>query len=181
MISSRAELIAAVENGLSPKYELFWGHTQREAGVVDRACFSQWYLRAFEVGDARYPTAEHFMMAQKARCFDDAEALQKILSCASPADAKALGRSVRNYDDGVWASRRFEAVIAGNLAKFSQHAELKAVLLATGDAVIVEAAPRDCVWGIGLGAANPRSRDPRQWRGHNLLGFALMQVRERLA
>lgn len=180
MLSTRAELIAEIERGLSPRYCFFWGHTQREAHTVDRACFSQWYPRSFEVDAVTYASAEHFMMAQKARLFADTEALQRILESTSPADAKALGRTVRNYDDAAWGAKRFEAVVTGNVAKFSQHAALKAVLLATGDDVLVEAAPRDCVWGIGLGAANPKSLDPRQWRGHNLLGFALMQVRDRL-
>jgi len=181
MISTRAELITAIEGGLTPRYAFFWGHTPREAAVVDRACFSQWYPRAFEVAGVRYPSAEHWMMAQKARCFDDAEALARILESPSPADAKALGRTVRNFDDAVWASKRFETVVTGNVAKFSEHPELKAVLIATGEDVLVEAAPRDLVWGIGLGAANPRAVDPRAWRGLNLLGFALMQVRARLA
>jgi ribA/ribD-fused uncharacterized protein len=53
-------------------------------------------------------------------------------------------------------------------------------LLGTGEQVLVEASPRDVVWGIGLGASNPAARDPRRWRGKNLLGFALMEARARL-
>ena len=53
-------------------------------------------------------------------------------------------------------------------------------LLSTGNAILVEAAPRDLIWGIGLGDHNERARDPAQWRGRNMLGFALVEVRERL-
>jgi ribA/ribD-fused uncharacterized protein len=128
-----------------------------------------------------YATAEHFMMASKARLFGDDESLRAILAADSPADAKALGRGVRDYRDDAWAAARFDFVVEGNVAKFGQHADLASFLRATGDRVLVEASPRDVIWGIGLGASNPRAREPSQWRGANLLGFALMEVRSRLA
>ena len=59
-------------------------------------------------------------------------------------------------------------------------AEFAKFLLGTGDSIIVEASPLDRVWGIGLGAANELATNPERWRGLNLLGFALMEVRERL-
>jgi ribA/ribD-fused uncharacterized protein len=68
----------------------------------------------------------------------------------------------------------------GKLAKFGQHPELSAFLVAIAPDVIVEASPRDTIWGIGLGAKNPAARAPRRWRGENRLGFALMEVRARL-
>jgi len=54
-------------------------------------------------------------------------------------------------------------------------------LIATGDRVLVEASPRDTIWGIGMGASNPDAKDPTKWRGRNLLGFALMEARASLA
>lgn len=71
-------------------------------------------------------------------------------------------------------------MVAGNLAKFGQHTDLREYLLGTGDRVLVEASPLDRVWGIGLAADDERAVSPDQWRGLNLLGFALMQVRETL-
>jgi ribA/ribD-fused uncharacterized protein len=71
-------------------------------------------------------------------------------------------------------------VTRGNVAKFGQHEDLRAFLLATDERVLVEASPRDAVWGIGLGASNPDARIPERWRGRNLLGFALMEARSRL-
>jgi ribA/ribD-fused uncharacterized protein len=68
-------------------------------------------------------------------------------------------------------------VIQGNLAKFSQNPLLERFLLETGTRVLVEAAPRDLIWGIGLGQNDPRAQDPATWQGLNLLGFALMEVR----
>ena len=76
---------------------------------------------------------------------------------------------------------RSETVVRGNVAKFGDHADLRAFLVGTGDRVLVEASPRDRIWGIGLGAANPAAQDPATWRGENLLGFALMEARERLS
>ena len=130
------------------------------------------------VNGVTYVTAEQFMMASKARLFGDGEALERILAEASPAAQKALGRAVRRFDDGVWARHRFEVVAFGSFAKFSQDEALRAHLLSTGDAVLVEASPRDRVWGIGLGRDNPLVQQPARWRGQNLLGFALVHARD---
>jgi ribA/ribD-fused uncharacterized protein len=91
-----------------------------------------------------------------------------------------IGRSVRNYDDGQWSAARFDLVVAGNIAKFGQNPPLREHLLGSDDAILVEAAPRDTIWGIGLGRENPAAHDPLRWRGLNLLGFALVKVRASL-
>ncbi len=159
------------------EYLYFYGHTPREDGKLSNACFSQWFLAPFELEGHTYPTAEHWMMASKARLFQDEEMLAKILAAASPAEAKKLGREVRGFDGEKWNAARFDAVTRGNVAKFSSTVELREYLLATGDAILVEAAPRDTIWGIGLGASSEKARDPRSWRGSNLLGFALVRAR----
>jgi ribA/ribD-fused uncharacterized protein len=128
-----------------------------------------------------YPTAEHWMMAGKARLFGDEEALTAVLATADPRAAKAAGRRVRGFDESRWYAAGYRIVVAGNLAKFGQHPDLGQFLLATGGQVLVEASPRDRIWGIGLSADHPDSRVPSRWRGLNQLGFALMEVRERLA
>jgi hypothetical protein len=180
-MESRADLIAAAARGDAIEYFFFWGRTPKTEGVVDRSCLSQWFPRAFEVNGIRYATAEHFMMASKARLFGDDATLAKILSSPSPADAKKLGRAVRNFDGARWEAARRDVVVSGNIAKFSQNRDLGVFLAGTAPAVLVEASPRDTIWGIGLGASNPLARDPSRWRGHNLLGFALMRVRDALA
>ena len=161
-------------------YLCFWGHRPRAGGAPSASCFSQWYPSPFTVEGVRYATAEHWMMASKARLFGDAVALANVLANDDPAAAKAAGRGVLGFDETRWLAHRFDLVVEGNLAKFSQHPALRGFLLSTGDQVLVEASPVDAIWGIGLAAADPRASDPAQWRGLNLLGFALMVVRERL-
>ncbi len=121
------------------------------------------------------------MMASKARLFGDTATLERILGASHPKQAKDLGRSVADFDEEVWLSQRFDLVVAGNLAKFSQHPSLAEFLLGTGQRLLVEASPVDRIWGIGLAADSPDAQRPEHWRGLNLLGFALMQVRHRLA
>ena len=121
------------------------------------------------------------MMAEKARLFADDTTLAQVLAASTPNDAKSLGRRVAGYDDARWGEHRFGAVVKGNLAKFSQSNKLREFLVGTGSAVLVEASPVDAIWGIGMAADDPRASDPRQWTGLNLLGFALMAVRDRLA
>jgi len=179
-IDNRGALIAHVEAGESFDYLPFWGHTQKSPERVDASCLSQWFPAAFTIDGIRYATAEHWMMASKARLFGDDASLTKILAAATPEVAKKLGRGVQNFDEARWSNARFELVVRGNEAKFGQHDLLRVFLLATGTQVLVEASPRDTIWGIGLGRDNPKARDPRTWRGQNLLGFALMAVREKL-
>ena len=72
------------------------------------------------------------------------------------------------------------AVLSGNWCKFSQNRDLREFLLSTGDCVLVEASPYDNIWGIRLSASSSEAQDPMKWRGQNLLGFALMEVRDEL-
>lgn len=174
------ELRALVDAGSTPKYLHFWGHRPEADGTVGKGSLSQWFEAAFVVDGVRYPTAEHWMMAEKARLFGDPEAERAAIDAANPALAKAAGRTVRAFDDAVWARERFEIVVRGNVHKFASRPELRDYLLRTGSRVLVEASPRDRVWGIGMGARNDDAENPSAWRGLNLLGFALMEARERL-
>ncbi|MFI6869516.1 NADAR family protein [Nocardia sp. NPDC050406] len=178
---NRAELIDAVAAGARPEYLFFWGHTPTPGHTVGRWVLSQWWPVEFVVDSVKYRSAEHFMMAEKARLFGDEEMRARVLDSETPADAKKLGRAVRGFDEAVWRNHRYDIVVRAGIAKFGEHQELRDFLLATGDTVLVEAAPRDTVWGIGLGAENPQATDPTRWRGENLLGFALMDARTILA
>lgn len=164
-----------------PKFVFFWGHQPSTDGSVTKSCFSQWWFSPFTIDGIEYRTAEHFMMASKARLFGDTATLQRILSAAHPKQAKDFGRLVSDFDEAVWLAHRFDFVVAGNQAKFSQHPDLAKFLLGTGQRVLVEASPVDRIWGIGLAADSPDAAHPERWRGLNLLGFALMQVRHNLA
>ncbi len=134
---TREKLAAHLASGADVDFLFFWGHTPKRAGAVDASCLSQWFERAFEVDGVRYATAEHFMMASKAKLFGDKEAFARVLRAPSPADAKAIGRTVRDYDDVKWERARFDAVVRGNVAKFSQHEDLRRFLLGTRERFLV--------------------------------------------
>jgi ribA/ribD-fused uncharacterized protein len=174
----RSALIAAVEQGATFTYLPFYGHAPDQGGSVGPSCLSQWWVAPFTVDGNTYPTAEHYMMWRKATLFDDPETASKILAAGSPKEAKALGRQARNFDQATWEAKRYEIVVDAGRHKFGRHEDLRTFLRGTGDQVLVEASPRDRVWGIGLGRDNPATHDPRQWRGLNLLGFALCDVRD---
>jgi ribA/ribD-fused uncharacterized protein len=160
---------------------MFWGHQPQKDGSIGSGSLSQWWPCRFEIDGVEYGSAEHWMMAAKARLFGDEASVPAILAARTPAEAKVLGREVSGFDEERWAAERFELVVRGNVAKFGQDPELRRYLLGTANRVLVEASPRDRIWGIGLGAANEAATDPQRWRGLNLLGFALMEARERLA
>ncbi|GAA3641417.1 NADAR family protein [Kineosporia mesophila] len=164
--------------GKKQKFIFFWGHRPERDGRVGQGCFSQWWPSPFTVDGVTYGTAEHWMMAGKARLFGDEPVLAKILAAPSPAQAKQLGRQVRGFDQDRWLEHRYQLVAEGNLAKFGQYPKYAEVLRASGSRVLVEASPVDRIWGIGLAADNEAATDPTRWRGLNLLGFALMDVRE---
>ncbi|WP_299184447.1 NADAR family protein [uncultured Aquimarina sp.] len=166
--------------GKSLKYLFFWGHTPNKDGSISKSCFSQWWNQSFAVEGVVYKTAEHWMMAEKARLFKDDLIEKEIIDCNHPMEAKQLGRKVRNFDPKIWDAHKYEIVKQGNYHKFSQHQELKEFLLNTKKRIIVEASPRDRIWGIGMGQANEKAQNPNLWRGQNLLGFALMEVRDEL-
>ncbi|GAB2966091.1 NADAR family protein [Micromonospora polyrhachis] len=166
-----------VARGERIKFLYFWGHRPERDGRVGSGCLSQWWPAAFTVEGRIYPTAEHYMMWRKAKLFGDDEAAERILAASHPQRAKALGRQVHHFDQRRWEEVRYDIVVEGNVAKFSQHADLHRYLMTTGERVLVEASPLDRVWGIGLAADDERAADPARWRGLNLLGFALMRSR----
>lgn len=160
------------------KYLFFWGHTPYSEYSVDKSCLSQWYKCSFVVDNITYNTAEQFMMSKKAMLFNDMQTFQRIMNANHPNEFKKLGREVKNFDEKRWEENRFNIVVEGNLAKFSQNDNLKYFLLSTKDRILVEASPYDTIWGIGLSAKSSNITNPHSWKGLNLLGFALMQVRD---
>ncbi|UOZ10427.1 NADAR family protein [Amycolatopsis sp. WQ 127309] len=174
------ELTRALDAGKRFKYVCFWGNQPPRGGGVGSGCLSQWWPSPFVVDDVRFATAEHHMMWRKAKLFGDDEVAAQVLAAVHPKQAKDFGRRVRRFDEATWVACRREIVVDGNVAKFAQHPDLGRYLTGTGDRVVVEASPVDRVWGIGLAADDPRTGNPRGWRGLNLLGFALADVRAQL-
>lgn len=143
-------------------FVFFWGECR--GNVINKGCFSQWQPAIFVVDGVKYACAEQFMMAEKARLFGDQENLENILKSTSPRAIKAFGRKVRGFDAEKWGKVKFDIVVKGNMAKFSQNPEMRTFLL-----------------GTGLRESDPAILDPANWKGENLLGKALMVVREKLS
>lgn len=142
--------------------------------------FSQWYRSRFKVNGIEYSCTEQYMMYQKALYFGDTETAQKVLQATNPRDQKMLGRKVKNFSDERWKRVCEWIVYEGNLAKFSQNYTIKNILFATENTMLVEASPFDVIWGVGLPADDPNVHFPDKWKGKNLLGKILTQVREEL-
>ena len=159
------------------EFIFFWGHTA-DPGVINKACFSQWYPCEFEVDGVHYHTTEQYMMAQKALLFGDQEVYEQIMAAEGPQAYKALGRKVRNFVPETWNQEKTNIVLRGNIAKFSQNEELKNFILNTGEKVLVEASPYDDIWGVKRKMDDPDIMDPNKWAGENLLGFVLMETRD---
>ena len=142
---------------------------------------SNWYLSQFSVDEITFSSMEQYMMYKKAVCFQDYETAGRILETEDVCKIKKLGRKVSNYDENSWNGVRQIVVYRGLLEKFGQNDELKKLLLETGDSVLAECAVKDRIWGIGLSMTDPDRMDRACWKGQNLLGYALMMVREDLA
>ena len=103
---------------------------------------------------------------------------QEIMTADTPYDYKKLGRKIRGFDQATWDAKKYEIVVEGNKAKFGQNPDLKEFLLSTGDALLAEASPYDKIGGIGLDRETAMKGSVEQWQGENLLGYALMEVRD---
>ncbi len=141
---------------------------------------SNWYLSEFAFANKTFSSMEQYMMYRKAICFGDTKIASQIMSTTDVAKIKKLGRLVSGYNDNIWNGMRQIIVYEGLLCKFSQNEPLKKKLIATGNFIIAECAVNDRIWGIGLSMTDSNRFDMNKWRGDNLLGYALMMVREKL-
>lgn len=140
---------------------------------------SNWYLSAFTINGITFSSMEQYMMYRKACTFHDYGIANAVLATDDVAEIKALGRKVANYDERCWNGIRQIVVYEGLLQKFAQNDDLQEQLRETGNALLAECAVQDRIWGIGLSMHDPNRLDPSLWKGQNLLGYALMQVRDR--
>lgn len=153
------------------KFYFFWKHQ-----------LGQWTLR--DIVDPEsivYNCCEQYMMYKKAKLFGDHEIAKQIMQEPDPAKQQKLGRQVKDYRQAVWNQNRVGIVWYGNYLKFTQHQDLREMLIATGNKILVEASPYDKIWGVGYRASDDQILDPKNWRGLNLLGETLMSVRSVLS
>lgn len=162
---------------LTDKHVLFWG-----------SFLSNWcpcdikYYFEDEDKEHYFPTSEHLFMYLKAKCFNDENAKSSLLLTVQPMMAKIIGRSVKNYDDKVWSEKRYEAMLKANYAKYEQNQDLREMLLDPkfDGKSFVEASPEDGIWGIKRMQNDQDADDETKWKGQNLLGKVLDEVREKL-
>lgn len=159
---------------------MFHQHLPMLPRRVTEVCLSQWYPSRFYALGHDFTCGEQYLMAQKAGLFGDNETRDAILAEKDPKQMLILGRSVSGFDQAEWDRLKYTIVLNGSWRKFSQNQKLKQYLLSTGDSILVYAAGDDGIWGIGYSEDNPNAWNPKQWRGRNLLGFALMEVRDAL-
>lgn len=146
-----------------------------------KGVFSQWHPTPFVVNGERFATAEQWMMACKARLFGDTSKAAAIMATEDPGEQKRHGQMVVGFDQDRWDAAKISIVLAGNLAKFQQNEGALRQLQATAPAMLVEANPRDWIWGVGLAVDDPDAHRPSAWRGSNLLGRVLTRVRDTLS
>lgn len=142
--------------------------------------FSNWYACKYESDGESYNCSEQQFIAAKAKLFNDLSALKVIMGTDDPSVQKRAGRLVENYNNDEWEKVRYQAMLEAVQAKFFQNKKLGKILLNTKNKTIVEASPIDTIWGVGIDASNPDILDETKWKGQNLLGKALMEVRDLL-
>jgi ribA/ribD-fused uncharacterized protein len=169
---------------------LFYGHSEGKVGrylsnfypTKFTADIGRWskelmYAGAVVGDNYEFSSSEQYLMFRKAMLFNDVHTAMKILQTESPASAKALGRKVADFNEEKWAEHRLDIMVDGLTAKF-RNEPLRTYLLETGNATIVECAPNDPVWGIGLKVGDLDAFQRERWKGLNLLGEALERARE---
>jgi len=131
----------------------------------------------------RFFTSEQAFMWHKAMTFGDTETASLILTeNTDPYKCKQLGRRVKNYDDAKWSEIRYRVFLAVNEEKFTQDEKLNAFIKQDRfeGKVFVEASPYDKIWGIKMPIGDPDIDDESKWRGQNLLGKCITEVRSRI-
>ena len=129
-------------------------------------CFSNFSAHPIRLKNKKWLTTEHYFQAQK---FPDTEYEEQIRLVASPMVAARMGRSRKVPIRKDWEKVKDNIMLEALRAKFTQHQDLKEILLGTGDAILIEHTKNDNYWADGGDGS-----------GKNMLGILLMQLREEL-
>jgi ribA/ribD-fused uncharacterized protein len=159
-----------IEDKITDTHVYFWGDPT----------LSNWGPAEFKHKGNHFYNSEQAFMWEKADFFGDKEIADKILKTSNPKEAKDLGRMVKGYSDAEWSKVRYKKMLEACLSKFSQNPDRLETLLSTGDRTLVEGSPYDKVWGVGWHWADPEILFEENWKGQNLLGKVLMEVRDKL-
>ncbi len=178
------ELLLKIKERREEKFTFFW---------ATKSPFSQWYKCSFRgerifrtpnylkesEREISFSSAEQFMMYHKCLLSLDFESALEVLSTKDPKKQKQIGRSLKMKEEilETWKVFKTSVVYDANKAKFTQNEDLKQMLLETKGTTLVEAAPNDKIWGIGLAEDDPRAQKRETWQGKNLLGEILTRIR----
>ncbi|MFB7470471.1 NADAR family protein [Kitasatospora sp. NPDC056184] len=136
------------------------------ADEVPYGCFSNFSDHGFDLDGVRWPTSEHYFQAQKFRGTRHAELVRRA---RTPLRAAELGRDASRPLRRDWERVKDDVMRRAVTAKFRAHADIRAILLSTGDEEIVEDTTTDHYWGRG-----------RTGNGRNMLGRILVRTRHQL-
>lgn len=161
-------------------FVFFWGNKASNTSRISKACLSQWWSCVFYENGIRYSSTEQYMMYQKALIFKDHIMAERIILTTNPKEIKGYGRKISGFDEEYWRKERERIVLQGNMLKFTQNTNLYDYLLSTKGKILVEASPFDRIWGIRMGENDENICNLNEWKGENLLGFILMEVRDRI-
>lgn len=166
--------------------------------VKTTGCCSNFYACKFTmiINKVTYTfnCSEQAFMLQKCLLFnpDNTVLINNILAESDPQKIKSYGRQVKNFDETIWEQHRYKAMCdcyssqtSNNylkcdalVCKFSQNPDILKWLKSTTGKVLIEASPYDHIWGVKMRANDPDIYTPSKWHGLNLLGMALMEVRD---
>ena len=151
------------------KHVAFWGNV-----------FSNFHPCKFTYKGIEWNCSEQAYMAEKAIYFGDYAAFLEILKTTNPADAKKIGRRVKNFDADEWSSVSYEYMLDIVLEKFKQNKDCRDMLLRKDlqDKGFIEGSPVDGIWGVKVSWDDPKIDDEANWNGENRLGKVLDEVRE---
>lgn len=172
------ELVQQIQTGQSFEYLTFSRKTAEEP-IVNNECLSLLFRAPFRAEGALFKSAEHFVVAEKARMFKDLPSALKAIMAKTPERAHTIGQGIQGFDEAIWAENCEALLVKANFYKFKAHQLLRDFLLCTGDKVLVYADADDLLLGAGFACDSQQYlTDPTRWPGKNLLGFSLMTVRD---
>ncbi len=144
-----------------------------------KTVFSNLYPSQFTINDVKFNCVEQWITYNKAIKFGDTHMANRVLSIDNPIIIKEYGKKILNFNQEIWNKIAFKIILQGCFAKFSQNNELKNILLATQNKLLIFVSLSDNILGIGLSISEFRIYPREEW-GQNQLGIILMRIRELL-